>query len=148
MKTRTLKHNKNYNPCEAKIGDECYINGIFKFNISELIKYIKQNPEKFQPEEINVEDYSYFCGVNEKHINPVNINKPVILAEIAPEQYNLIDGNHRVTKAKRLNKETVMAYKIPMEEHINFIIDKKSYEKYVQYWNEKCYRITKQCNIT
>ncbi len=34
-----------------------------------------------------------FSPINESHVDSVEISKPVILAEIFPGQYNLIDGN-------------------------------------------------------
>lgn len=39
----------------------------------------------------------------------VDVTKPVIMAEIAPGHYNLIDGRHRVEKARRLGMKKVPA---------------------------------------
>jgi len=66
-----------------------------------------------------------------------NISKPVILAEIAPSRFNLIDGQRRVEKAHRLGIETIQAYKLNVHQHIRFLTSRKAYEIYVEYWNSK-----------
>jgi ParB-like chromosome segregation protein Spo0J len=35
-------------------------------------------------------------------MDSVEILRPVVLAEISPGQYNLIDGRHRMEKARRM----------------------------------------------
>jgi len=67
----------------------------------------------------------------------VDISKPIILAEICPERYNVIDGNHRMAKARKLGVLKLQAYKLKMNQHIRFLITKEGYESYVQYWNSK-----------
>ena len=39
--------------------------------------------------------------LDESHVESVDISDPEMLAEIAPGQYNLIDGNYRTEKARR-----------------------------------------------
>jgi hypothetical protein len=53
----------------------------------------------------------------------------VILAEISPGRYNLIDGNHRVAKARREGVSSVLAYRCL--EHVAFLTSARAYEKYV-----------------
>ncbi len=74
--------------------------------------------------------------INESHLDSVDISKPVILAEIAPGRYNLIDGNHRVEKAFRLGIEKICAFRIHPEHHHRFISNRLGYEKYMDYWNQ------------
>ncbi|MFZ1731390.1 MAG: ParB/Srx family N-terminal domain-containing protein [Bacteroidota bacterium] len=62
---------------------------------------------------------------------------PVILAEIAPGRWNLIDGNHRMEKARRLGLETLQAYKVAPDIHIRFLTTREGYLAYVEYWNGK-----------
>jgi hypothetical protein len=40
---KELKVNDNFIPCPTKEGDELYPNGIFVFNITKMIEYIKKN---------------------------------------------------------------------------------------------------------
>lgn len=135
-------------------GDEYFPNGIFKFHITKMVEHIDQSVHEFNIEEIDVVKYSgYFCNevMNQDYINLADLNKPVILAEIAPDRlrhgyptisedyysrgYNLIDGHHRLMKAKQLGIEKVKAYIVRMEQHIPFMIE--GFEEYVEYWNAK-----------
>ncbi len=129
---------RNFNPFPAEEDDELYRNGIFIFNITKMLEYIRDNPDLFIPEVISVKKvYSKSPYINESHLDIVDISAPVILAEIAPDRYNLIDGNHRVEKAHRQNIESVNAYRIKAEQHIRFLVSREAYEKYVEYWNGK-----------
>lgn len=80
---------------------------------------------------------SGFSRINETHIDSVNLTLPVIIVEIAPKQYNLIDGNHRVEKAKRNNVTTITCYQFDVDQHIEFLTSKEAYASYVEYWNGK-----------
>lgn len=66
-----------------------------------------------------------------------DLTRPVILAEIAPGRYNLIDGHHRVAKARREGVTWIPAYRIHCPEHVAFLTTKRAYEAYVHYWNSK-----------
>ena len=61
----------------------------------------------------------------------------MILAEISPSRYNLIDGNHRVARARREGLPSILAYRIHCPEHVAFLTSVLAYEKYVEYWNSK-----------
>jgi hypothetical protein len=63
---------------------------------------------------------------------------PVILAEISPGHYNLIDGNHRMEKARRIGVGSILAYKLDVNQHLKFLTEKKAYLSYIEYWNGKC----------
>jgi hypothetical protein len=100
---KRFKINKDFKPCPADDGDEFFANGIFTFNISEMIAHIQNNPDVFTPETIVVKEiYSTSSHINEDHLDSVDVSKPVVLAEIAPDLYNLIDGHHGAEKAVRV----------------------------------------------
>jgi len=135
---RTLTPDKAFTPAELREGDEYFMNGIFEFNITRMIEYLKSNPEIFIPEKVSISEfYNDFSVIDEEYIDSVIIDDPVILAEIALGRYNLIDGNHRMEKAKRLGYKDIMAYKLSAEEHVRFLTTRDSYEMYIGYWNEK-----------
>jgi uncharacterized protein (DUF2164 family) len=124
-------------PLPGADGDEYYANGIFRFNITKLSEYIFSNPGLFTAEEVSVKEiYRESSHINESHLDSVDISRPVILAEIALDRYNLIDGNHRVEKAFRLGVEKIQAFRIHPEQHHRFISNQLGYEKYVDYWNQ------------
>lgn len=131
---------KKFIPAEIVEGDEFFANGIFEFNITRLIEHIKSNPEIFIRENINVLEFNNdFSVIDEDCIDLVVFDEPIILAEIAPGRYNLIDGNHRMEKAKRLGLKNIMAYKLSPAQHIRFLTSRNSYEKYIIYWNDKLF---------
>jgi len=127
----------DFTPCPESDGDEFYPDGMFVFNITKMTEHIMDNPEVFVPEEVAVRELHRFLSLNESHVNSVDISKPVIIAEIAPSRFNLIDGQHRVEKAHRLGMETIKAYRFYVHQHIRFLTNRKAYEIYVEYWNSK-----------
>jgi hypothetical protein len=135
---RTLASDKKFTPAEIRGGDEFFANGIFEFNITMMIDHIKSNPEIFIPVKVSVPEFNNdFSVIDEEYIDSVILDEPVILAEIAPCRFNLIDGNHRMEKAKRLGLKDIMAYKLSPAQHIRFLTSRKSYENYIIYWDEK-----------
>ena len=135
---KLLKYENSFTPCPVKAEDELFAIGIFEFNITEILKYIKANSDSVRLEEIRVSDFfQEFSSINESHVEWVDVSQPVILAEIAPEQYNLIDGNHRMEKARRMGMKCLPAYKLNAEQHLRFLTDQKAYLAYVEYWNSK-----------
>lgn len=70
-------------------------------------------------------------------MDSVDISPPVLLAEISPDRYNLIDGNHRMEKARRMEVNSMPAYKLNVKQHVNFLTSKRAYVSYIEYWNDK-----------
>jgi hypothetical protein len=134
-----LKLDKRFQPCPLDEGDEAYPNGIFHFNISRLLAFIDAYPEDFPLEHIPVADIPSYAGasLNEATVRSADLSRPVLLAEIAPGRYNLIDGHHRVAKARRDGVPTVHARSIACPRHVPFLTSTSAYEKYVEYWNSK-----------
>jgi len=125
-------------PCIVEDGDEIFQNGIFEFNITKMIDFIHSNIHDFSVEYVSVEDFPReFSSINDDHVENVQIDKPVIVAEIAPGRYNLIDGNHRLEKARSMGIKKMKAYKIEAAQHIKFITSITAYKSYVEYWNSK-----------
>lgn len=102
-----------------------------------MIDFIEKHPDQIERIEIETDDYTSFSTINEEHLESVDISRPVIFAEIAPGRFNLIDGHHRLEKARRLRVQTLPAFRLTCEQHIRFLTDKTAYHAYVSYWNEK-----------
>jgi hypothetical protein len=135
---RKLFSDKTFIPAEINEGVEYYVNGIFEFNITRLNAYIKSNPDLFIPETLTLSEIiNDFSVINERYMHSVILKEPVILAEIAPDRYNLIDGNHRIEKARRLGLEFIEAYRLSPGQHIRFLSTRKAYNLYISYWNDK-----------
>ena len=135
---KKFKVNKYFSPCPISDGDEVYRNGIFEFNITKMIEWIRKDPGDIRLEAVAVKDFcKEFSSIDEAHVDQTDISRPVIFAEIAPGQYNLIDGNHRMEKARQMGLVSLMAYRLNVEQHMKFLTDKNAYVSYVEYWNSK-----------
>lgn len=134
--TRKLKIDSRFTPCSVEDDDELFPNGIFVFNITKMTEYITSHG--IPCEEVQIKDFSRGASkFKEEHLTAVDVTRPVIVAEISPGRYNVIDGNHRMEKARRLGLETVMAYKLEPKQHLQFLTTSQGYSAYIAYWNEK-----------
>lgn len=128
--------NKSFEACSVDNGDELFRNGIFVFNITKMMDFIRKNIKDFVLESIDVKSYqSHFNKLDESTVETADPFIPIILAEIRPGMYNVIDGNHRLEKAFVLGLTNINAYKVTSSQHVRFLISKKSYISYVEYWN-------------
>jgi hypothetical protein len=134
-----LKLNKTFELSPLTEGDEAYPNGIFEFNITRLLTFIDAHSEDFPLEPVPVADIPDYGSsrLDEAAVSSADLSRPVLLAEIAPGRHNLIDGHHRVAKARRDGVPTVPARRIACPWHVPFLTTTAAYEKYVQYWNSK-----------
>ncbi len=144
--TQHLKYDEGFVPCQVTEGDELFRNGIFEFNISKLINYLERENSDIAATEVEVGSYYRgFSSINESHVDTVSLDQPVILAEISPGRYNLIDGNHRVEKAGRNGVHKLPCYRVDVTRHLRFLTSKRAYVAYVEYWNGKVRKITGAC---
>jgi hypothetical protein len=133
-----LSVDKSYVPAFTDDGDELYPNGIFVFNITKMIEYILKHKDDIALERIEVRVYrSGLSKLTETQIDKTDITVPIILAEISPGRYNVIDGNHRLEKAYRMEVSHITAYKLKPEQHIPFLTSLNECHAYIEYWNSK-----------
>jgi len=138
-----LRADPCFSPCPVRDGDELYPNGIFVFNVSRMLEYLETKPTGVEFVEIAVCDLDHgFLSLNESHVDSVDLSHPVVLAEISPGQYNLIDGQHRVAKALRRGVNTLRAYRLTVLQHLRFLTSKDAYLTYIDYWNGKVRSMT------
>ena len=134
---RKLKKARTFIPCPVDDGDEMYPNGIFVFNITKMTEYIYSCPE-IVVESVSVKEFSTGLSTfNETHLPSVDVSKPIIVAEISPGRYSVIDGNHRLEKARRAGLEKIPAYRLEPKQHLRFLTTEKGYIAYIDYWNSK-----------
>lgn len=146
---RLLSPERETTPVLPDLGDEIYCSGVFYFNVSALLKWLKQNPQ--QVVEMPADMWGSFSKKEDRYVEAADITRPIVVAEIAPDYrdfapdipekdwisrgYVCIDGQHRIEKARRLGIKTLPAVVIRMEQHIPFLY--KGYDRYVEYWNGK-----------
>jgi hypothetical protein len=149
LQSRKMKVDKKFQPISKDNGDEFYPNGIFEFNITKLLVFIKANPYRFQPEEVSIKAIRLpFQHLNESTIQSANTMEPIVLAEISPDSFNVIDGHHRLEKVYREGASHICAYQVKAEQHIQFLTSVKAYHEYVVYWNSKIQQYSRQLKHT
>ena len=75
--------------------------------------------------------------LHEATVRSADLNRPVLLAEISPNRFNLIDGHHRIARARREGILSIPARWIRCPDHLAFLTSARAYECYVEYWNGK-----------
>ena len=130
---------KKFKPFPVDEDDELYPNGVFVFNISKLIVFIKANKSSFPVEEVELRSLQIFRSSNfdETTIEAANLSAPILLGEISPGMFNVIDGNHRLEKACRAGIDRIPVYRIYANQHLAFLTTVKAYKAYIEYWNSK-----------
>ena len=140
MKTvRLINKKRKYIPCELQEDEECYPNGIFRFNISRIVEDIESGKLQAEMDKIDVPHWikNHCMGdVNEDHMPNVVLSKPVIQAEIKAGFFEIIDGRHRMEKALRENLQYIDSYKLKGEQLLDYFIDEKGYRAFIGYWND------------
>lgn len=136
---RRLELDKAFAPLPGDEDDELFPNGIFEFNVTKMLAFIEANSGRFPVEEVEVESLRGYSTdhLDEKTVQGADLSKPIILAEISPGRFNVIDGNHRLERAGRDGLKTIPARRIAAEQHIAFLTSVRAYQAYVEYWNSK-----------
>ncbi|OED33108.1 hypothetical protein H1Q58_12250 [Planococcus maritimus] len=135
-----LKENRCFTPYEPVIDDETFGGFPFTWNITHAASWIEANLDKVKlsvvqiaPAGLGVDSDS----LDEAWIPEADLSKPVIIAWMRPEFFKLIDGNHRVAKARRMGVTELPAYYLTEQQHRQFFTRKEADKMYVDYWNEK-----------
>lgn len=140
MEKRALPYDPDFTPCPCNQGDEIFSKGHLKLNITSIIKKIESGELVLTIEEINVKSWfliNFQHGtINEAHLSDVDMSKPIIMAEKKHGVFSVIDGNHRMARARRENLQFIPAFKIPGRELLPFFTEKEAYEKFLWEWNE------------
>lgn len=133
------KASKAFQPLAIREGDELFPNGIFEFNISRLEEFIASDPDRFAFEITAIGPFVRlnYSSLDQDHISIADLTQPIILAEIAPGRFSLIDGNHRVAKAAKAGIATLPAIRVWFPDHVAFLTSQEAYCTYIKYWNEK-----------
>jgi len=141
--TEPFRVDDDFAPCETDDGDELFPNGIFEFNITKILEYISSNPTDVPCVEIAVSDLDPgLSSFDDSHVESTDLSRPVVLAEISPGKFSLIDGHHRVVKARRRRVSTLPAHRLTAAQHIPFLTSKRAYLAYVEYWNGKVIKLS------
>jgi hypothetical protein len=87
----------------ANSGDELFANGIFEYNVTRLLAFIATQPERFPLGTIDLQDVADYGASNlcEETSRTADLTRPILQVEMSPGRYVVIDGRHRVGRARR-----------------------------------------------
>ncbi len=144
----------SFTPPPPQDGDEYFRNGIFFFNITCMAEDIAAGVCEHEKHQTGValwHDASTKEPIDDEFVEPADLSKPVIIAEISPDKlayypeldpadwrlrgYHLIDGWHRIEKASRHGIKELDACIVPMEAHIRYMYS--GFGQYAEYWKDK-----------
>ncbi|TAA72839.1 ParB N-terminal domain-containing protein [Planococcus salinarum] len=137
---KKMKANPDFIPCLPVPGDEMLGGFPFNWHISKAAAWIEENPGQVELSVVQVGapgPLADSSNLDEEFIPQADLTKPLIMVRMRPEFFRLIDGNHRVAKARRLGVKELPAYYLTQEQHRQFFTSKDMDERYVGYWNGK-----------
>jgi hypothetical protein len=104
--------------------DEIFEGGYANWNITKLRCHLKDR--HFQIYSLNKEQYEKLITNDQKivesKIDHVDLSEPIIVAKFKDDLHLVIDGLHRLRKAKNNNEENIYAYIVPKEVHKCFTV--------------------------
>src|ERR1700730_10404172 len=119
-----LRLDKGFQPCPVERGDEMYPNGMFEFNVTRLLGFVQEHADGFHVERVKLSEFPHYGDsphLNEEAIRLADLSRPILLAEISPGHYSVIDGNHRLAKARRQGAAAGTAYRRPFTTDVPFL---------------------------
>jgi hypothetical protein len=134
-----LRRDRQFAPCAIENEHEFFANGIFEFNITRILEFLDADSVRYPVNSISVSSVPDLDGgrLHEATVRSADLYRPVLLAEISPDRFNLIDGHHRIARARREGILSIPARRIRCPDHLAFLTSARAYECYVEYWNGK-----------
>ena len=135
---------------------EWFQNGIFNYNVSRLIRDLAARDlaegdltegakasgiytavrTRVSVNEAIRHIYSW-PHLEKEHVQAADLERPLIFVEISPDNFNLIDGHHRLKKASREGIEELPAWMVDAHASVSYLGSEYEYSQYVEYWNKK-----------
>lgn len=108
------------------------------FNVIRILEHVARHPAEVALVQVSVRSFPRWNRpLADAHVEAADLARPVLLAEISPGRFNLIDGYHRIEKARRSDVETLWAYRLTAAQHVRFLTSTSAYLAFVGYWNGK-----------
>jgi len=139
---------KDYEPAWQTNDDEIFHFGALRWNVTKMKQWIKENVDSLDILDIPVEPWAVFIENvirhREDHIDEVNIAEPLIAVEMLEDSIIVVDGAHRILKAKKLGIENLKTYFLPFDLQVQFLINEWEYEQAITMWNNDCEQRSKK----
>ena len=149
---REMLYRPEYYDFHNEDREEWFPNGIFHYNVSRLIRDLDANEtgkgteapwmntaiKTSIPVEEYIDHYSFGLGnMEEEHIQAADLGRPLIFVELAPDCFNLIDGHHRLEKARRQGVSELSTWMVDAHAGVRYLESEDEYCRFVGYWNTK-----------
>lgn len=137
---KKMKENPDFIPCIPVPEDEMLGGFPFNWHITRATEWIEENPELVELSVVQVGEPGPMAdspNLDEDFLPQADLTRPLIMVRMRPEFFRLIDGNHRVAKARRSDVNELPAYYLTQEQHRQFFTDADMDKRYVDYWNGK-----------
>lgn len=112
----------------------------FNWNVSRALEWIQENLDVIELSVVKIgpaDPGADSANLDEDFLQQADLTKPLIMVRMRPEFFRLIDGNHRVAKARRSGMHELPAYYLTQEQHRQFFTAEDMDKRYVDYWNDK-----------
>ena len=138
---REMVYRPNFYDFHNDDREEWFPNGIFNYNVSRLIRDLaadKTAKEANTPwlntavrTSVPVTEAIAHCHglgqMEEEHIQTADLERPLIFIEISPDSFNLIDGHHRLEKARREGIIALPAWMVDAHAAVRYLGSESEY---------------------
>ncbi len=138
-----LIHDEEYQP-KAAVHAKIYSLGDININVTALLEKIAADPTVYPVEEVSVERIFWSAckpnRINHEVAMRSDLSKPLLFLETGRNEYTCVDGFHRLYRAYHEDRQKVSAIHLNVMQYIEMFADRRSYERFVCYWNERLFK--------
>ena len=96
---------------------------LIRWNITEILEELDKGNIPVKYYDVEYLTSKFYDSVDIDYAMNTDITIPLIIASVEENKEKLLDGNHRLYKAKLLKIEKLPCYVLPLEFHKRFIED-------------------------
>lgn len=105
-------------------------NGILIWDVTSILEDIEQHPDSYTIQTLSTALLADHNDARVSHTRAMasDLAKPLVVAELSKDHLLLIDGNHRLYKARTLGLENIPCYYLSQRQQQHFIVHFKPSE--------------------
>lgn len=99
-------------------------NGILIWDVTSILEDIEQHPDSYTIQTLSTALLADHNDARVSHTRAMasDLTKPLVVAELSKDHLLLIDGNHRLYKARTLGLENIPCYYLSQRQQQHFIV--------------------------
>lgn len=99
-------------------------NGILIWDVTSILEDIEQHPDSYIIQTLSTALLADHNDARVSHTRAMasDLTKPLVVAELSKDHLLLIDGNHRLHKARALGLENIPCYYLSQKQQQHFIV--------------------------